>query len=335
MQTFLNILLTLIIFLVIIIIHEFGHFIAAKMCNVKVNEFSIGMGPQIFRKRGKETLYSVRAFPIGGFVSMEGEDSASDDPRAFRNQNVLKRIFIIVAGAFMNLVLGFLVITLLTVTTDKLASNTVSTVKENSLISQSGIRPDDTILKVNDRRIFIATDISYEFAHDADRDVSMVIRRNGEKITLDSVKFDPSQGIGFTVKPIKKTFSNVIIYSLRHTACIGRLIWVSIIDLVTGKASVNDLSGPVGMTQVVGDAAKIGLPNLTLLLAFITINVGIFNILPVPALDGGRLLFLIIEAIRRKPVKPEHEGYIHFIGFALVILLMIFVTFNDILKLVK
>ncbi len=335
MQTFLNIILTLLIFLLIIIIHEFGHFMAAKLCNVKVNEFSIGMGPHIFKKRGKETLYSVRALPIGGFVSMEGEDSISDDPRAFRNQNVLKRFFIIIAGALMNLLLGFLVITIITATTADIASNTISSVSPDSLIAESGILPDDTILKVNGRRVFVANDISYEFMRDEDCDLSMVVKRNGEKTTLPSVKFDPSEGLGITVYPIKKDVFSVISYSAKHTICIGRLVWISLIDLITGKASVNDLSGPVGMTQVVGDAAKVGIPNLILLLAFITINVGIFNILPVPALDGGRLLFLVVEAIRRKPIKPEHEGYIHFAGFVLVILLMIFVTFNDIVKLVK
>ncbi len=335
MQTFLNILLTLAIFLLIIIIHEFGHFLAAKLCNVKVNEFSIGMGPNIYQKQGKETLYSVRVFPIGGFVSMEGEDSASDDPRAFRNQSIIKRFFIIIAGAFMNLLLGFIVITVISATSTTLASNTVSTVVPDSLVAQSGLMPGDTILSVNRRTAFVTSDISYQLARDEDCDVSMVVKRNGENITLDSVKFNPSEGVGFTVKPLDKNFFSVISYSARYTACIGRLIWISLIDLLTGKGSVNDLSGPVGMTQVVGNAAKVGLPNLVLLLAFITINVGIFNILPIPALDGGRLLFLIIEAFRRKPIKPEHEGYIHFIGFALVIFLMIFVTFNDILKLVR
>ena len=335
MQTFINIVLTLVIFLVIIIIHEFGHFIAAKICKVRVNEFSIGMGPHIFKKRGKETLYSVRALPIGGFVNMEGEDSASEDPRAFRNQSIIKRFFIIITGALMNLLLGFIVITVVTATSADIASNTIATVDEGSLISQSGITPGDTVLKVNGRRIFVTSDISYELARDADCDVSMVVRRNGEKITLDSVKFNPSEGIGIKVEALEKNFLNVVSYSARYTICIGRLIWISLIDLFTGKASANDLAGPVGMTQVVGEAAKVGLPNLTLLLAFITINVGIFNVLPIPALDGGRLLFLIIEAIRRKPIKPEHEGYIHFVGFTLVILLMIFVTFNDILKLVK
>ena len=165
----------------------------------------------------------------------------------------------------------------------------------------------------------------------------MVVRRNGEKVTLDSVKFDPKRdgGLGIRVQSEEKTVLNVLSYSARYTVCIGRLVWVSLTDLLTGRASFNDLSGPVGMTQVVGQAAQVGLPNLVLLFAFITINVGIFNLLPIPALDGGRLLFLLLEAIRRKPLKPEYEGYIHMVGFILVILLMIVVTFNDVLKLTR
>ena len=335
MQTFINILLTVLIFLVIILIHEFGHFISAKLCGVKVNEFSIGMGPSIFKKQGKETLYNVRLFPIGGFVSMEGEDATSNDPRAFNNQNIIKRIIIICAGAFMNLILGFVVILIIVSTMNVIPTNTISAVEPETLMAQSGLMAGDTVLKVNGRTIFVTNDISYELMHDEDCDVSMLVKRNGEKITLNSVRFDPKKGLGIKVLAEEKGFFNTLSYSARYSLCIGRLIWVSLIDLLSGRASVNDLSGPVGMTQVVGDAVKVGIPNLTLLLAFITINCGIFNLLPIPALDGGRLFFLIVEAIRGKPIKPEYEGYIHLVGFALVILLMIFVTFNDILKLFR
>lgn len=337
MQTFISILLTLAIFLVIIIIHEFGHFISAKLCNVKVNEFSIGMGPVIFKKRGEETLYSVRAFPIGGFVSMEGEDVTSLDERAFSNQSVLKRLFIISAGAIMNLILGFLVVVLITSFGGRIATKTIASVNENSVVAQSGIKSGDTILKVNGRTVFVTDDINYELSRDEDRDVSMLIKRNGEKILLPSVKYNPKKegSLGITVESKDKNVFSVISYSAKYSVSIARLIWISIIDLFAGRASVNDLSGPVGMTNLVGQVSRVGIPDLALLFAFITINVGIFNVLPIPALDGGRLLFLLIEFIRRKPMKPEHEGFIHFIGFLLVIGLMIFVTVNDIFKLIR
>ena len=337
MQTFVNILLTLLIFIVIILIHEFGHFITAKLCGVKVNEFAIGMGPTLFRKKGKETTYSVRAFPIGGFVSMEGEESPSDDARAFNNQNVWKRILIICAGAIMNVVLGYLVLVGMTCSQSSIVTNTLAEVNPKVLLAQSGLQAGDTILKVNGRTMFVTGDISYELMRDPDQKVSMVVRRDGEKITLDSVRYNTKNegGLGIKVQAVEKTFLGVVTYSAKYTACIARLIWVSLVDLVTGQASFNDLSGPVGMTQVVGEVAKVGWPNLVLLLAFITINVGIFNLLPIRALDGGRLLFLLIEAIRGKAIKPEYEGYIHMAGFIAVILLMIAVTFNDILKLFR
>lgn len=336
-----NILLTLVIFLIIIFIHELGHFLVAKWSGIRVNEFALGMGPTIFRKQAGETLYSIRAFPIGGFCSMEGEDSGSEDPHAFCNVTVWKRMAVVVAGAIMNLLLGFSLIVGITAVSDVITSNTVASFSENASSEATGLQAGDEILKINGRSILVENDIAYELLMDTDGVVDMVVRRNGEVTELSGVTFDFQEGedgshtliVDFKVVGQPITFGNVLSYSVRKTASVARLVWISLLDLVTGNASLNDLAGPIGMTQVVGQAASIGISSLLLLGAFITINVGIFNLLPIPALDGGRLLFLIVEVIRRKPMKPEYEGYVHMVGFALLIILMIVVAFHDIWRL--
>lgn len=334
-----NIITTLIIFAVIILIHELGHFTAAKLSGVRVNEFSLGMGPALFRFGKGETTYAVRAFPIGGSVSMEGEDDDSADTRAFCNKKVGFRIIIVLAGAVMNLILGFGILTGVTASQEYLASNVVAQITEGSSVSASGLQPGDEILKVNGASIWVENDIIYELTRDEDGIVEMLVERDGERILLDAVTFsfrDNALVLDFKVLAREKTFLNILDYSFSKTVSIARTVWRSLGDLVTGKASVHDLAGPIGMTQVVGEVRKIGWASVFTLAAFITINVGIFNLLPIPALDGGRLVFLLLEVIRRgKRINPEHEAYVHFAGFALVILLMIVVTFNDIVGLFK
>ena len=338
-----NIITTLIIFAVIILIHELGHFTAAKLSGVRVNEFSLGMGPALFRLGKGETTYAVRIFPIGGSVSMEGEDASSQDLRAFCNKKVGIRILIVAAGAIMNLVLGFGILAGVTASQQYVASNTVARFDENASTQQSGLQAGDTILKVNGRSVWVESDIVYELTRDEDGVVDLLVRRDRAKVQLKNVAFafreqDGEQAlvIDFKVLAKEKTVGSVLGYALRKTASTGRIVWLSFGDLLTGRASVHDLAGPVGMTQVVGQVRKIGWSSLLTLAAFITINVGIFNLLPIPALDGGRLVFLLIEAIRRgKRINPEYEAYVHMAGFALVILLMIFVTFNDIVGLFR
>lgn len=337
-----NILLTLLVFIVIIVLHEAGHFAAAKLSGVRVNEFALGMGPALFKKQWGETTYSIRAFPIGGFCSMEGEDAASDDPRAFCNIKVGKRMIVVLAGAVMNLVLGYLILVGVTCAMPVLTTNTVAKFADNASTQASGLQVGDVIKKVNGRSIWVENDISYELVKDADGVVEMEVLRDGSLVTLPEVTFafdgegdDRSLIIDFKVVGEKKTVGGVLSYSFRKAASVGRLVWVSLLDLVTGRASLNDLSGPIGMTKVVGEAARVGVSSFFLLVAFITINVGIFNLLPLPALDGGRMLFLLVEAVRGKPVKPEREGLVHAIGFALLILLMVVVAVNDVFKLIR
>ncbi len=333
-----TILITILIFAVIIFIHECGHFAAAKLCKVRVNEFALGMGPTLFHFGKGETRYALRLFPIGGFVSMEGEDGGSGDPRAFCNQKVWKRILIVCAGAFMNLVLGFIVVLLMTIPSDRLPSMTVAQFYENASTEATGLQAGDEILRVNGRSIWVDSDLIYTLSTDEDGVVDMVVRRDGEKVELSDVAFTTQNGtlvIDFTVQGVPANLPNVLSYSFRKTASIGRLVWIAVGQLITGQSSINELSGPIGTAQAIGQAVSAGLSTVMYLFAFITINVGIFNILPLPALDGGRLIFLLFELITRRRIKPEHEAYVHFAGFVLLILLIIFVSYHDIVNLIR
>lgn len=345
-----SIVLAILIFGLIIFIHELGHFAVAKFCGVKVNEFALGMGPRLLKFKKGETIYSLRAFPIGGFCAMEGEDSDSPDDRAFCKKAVWKRILIVVAGAFMNILLGFVLVVVMHSMEEKLTTTQVSWFEENALSHSTGLEIGDEIISVNGMKVFTDMDISYQFQNDEDGIFDMIVKRDGKKVELKNVEFLKQNGslhIDFKVVPEDVTVGSVLKMSVKSTASYARLIWISLGDLITGHYKINDLSGPVGIVDSIGQVVEsetseehgidwAALADKLLYLgAFMTINVGIFNLLPLPALDGGRLIFLIIEAIRRKPVKPEHEGMVHFIGLALLMLLMLFITFNDILRIIK
>ena len=359
-----KIIFALLIFEVIILLHELGHFIAAKACGVKVNEFAIGMGPAILKKKKGETLYAWRAFPIGGYCAMEGEDSESGDDRAFNKKSLPRRMIIVLAGITMNLILGFILLfvyTIMDASTDSadqpsLTSTIVSKFeKEDASSHKTGLEVGDEIIVVNGMRIFTDLDLSYQFQNDEDGVFDMTVIRSGEKKELEGVTFDTQEKmlhIDFYVKPIPIyneagvfRFGTVVSHSARYFVTDGRLIYITLFDMIRGKYSIRDLSGPVGIVDVIGDVIESetteekgidwhGLITQMLnLSAFITINIGLFNLLPLPALDGGRLIFLIIEAIRRKPVPPEKEGMVHLIGMALLLLLMLAVTISDVAKL--
>ncbi len=345
---YMKIIIAIIVFGVIIAVHEFGHFIVAKKCGIKVNEFAIGMGPAIFKKQKGETKYSLRIFPIGGFCAMEGEDADSTDERAFHNQTTIKKIAVLVAGAVMNILLGFVIILIMVSTGEKIGSSTIASFDKNATSSETGLKIDDKILKINGMKIFVDTDIIYQFTNDTDGIFKMEVLRDGEKIQLNNVKFVTKSAtdiskqqivIDFKIYSVDKTFLSVLDFSVKKTASVARLIWISLIDLLSGKYGFNELSGPVGIVNVIGTAMSQGqnfIENLRMVLnltIFITINVGIFNLLPLPALDGGRIVFRIAEGITKKRLKPETEGMIHFIGLAALMLLMVVVTFNDISKL--
>ncbi len=346
-MNFLSILAAIFCFGVIILIHELGHFFVAKKCGVRVLEFAIGMGPAIFSKQIGETKYALRLLPIGGYCAMDGEDETKDDPRAFRSRPVWQRILVTVAGAVMNIILGFFLLIATTCLDTAITSTTVSSFHENAAgesvaTSSAWLQQGDRFVSINGLHIFTASDISYALQNDNCETFTVVVERGGEKITLENVKFLDTETKGlldFYVYPKEKTVGNVLAQSVKETVTTARLIWISLIDLVTGKYGFNDLSGVVGIVDSTAEIVNQGETfrekcySLLYMMSFITVNVGIFNLIPFPALDGGRLVFLIIEAIRRKPIKAETEGKIHFIGLALLMLLMIAITFQDVTRL--
>lgn len=367
-------------------VHELGHFIAAKCMGVKVNEFAIGMGPKLFKFGKKETQYSLRLFPIGGYCAMEGEDSAgggevklnpddasseelevSDsppkpDPRAFNQKKVWRRMIIILAGPVMNLVLGFVLLIgyygfCILPDADgrvQFSSTTIHSLEEDTPSYRTGLRPGDTILKVDGKTVFTDRDLAMLLQNDEDGVFDMQVRREidgkPQKVRLEGVTFEivtEENGsrylnYDFYVKGIPQTFTSTIVQSAKMECTVSVMIWRTLGGMLTGQYGLNDLSGPVGTVDAIGDvvvdAAKqehwqIGLGNVLMLVVLISVNVGLFNLLPVPALDGGRFLFLLIELVFRKPVPPKYEGMIHAIGLLLLFGLIILVTFSDILKL--
>lgn len=341
------ILFALLFFGVIIMIHECGHFACAKLFKVKVNEFSLGMGPALFKRKKGDTLYAVRLFPIGGYVAMEGEDDASEDDRAFNKKPVWQKMIIVVAGALMNLILGFiLMVLLLTTSTDLIGTNTIKEFYPDAVSSQYGLQAGDRFLEIDGHHVWSELDLSFLMSRSQDGVFDFVVERDGEKVALNDVHFATEQQNGVTLIQYdfiiigeQPGFLNIVKNAFTQSASIVRMVWLSVFDLVTGRYGMSELAGPVGTVDIIADvtaqAVSSGsLTNLLTIMAFITINVGVANLLPLPALDGGRFLFLAIEAVRRKPVNPKYEGYVHAAGLVLLLLLMVVVTYNDIARIV-
>ncbi|MGN1340597.1 MAG: M50 family metallopeptidase [Oscillospiraceae bacterium] len=342
-----QIVIAILAFCALIIIHEFGHFIAAKLCGIQVNEFALGMGPVILRKKGRETNYVIRLLPIGGSVMMEGEVDDSDNPRAFNRKPVWQRMIVILAGPVMNLLLGFFTLMIYICSANVIGTTVVSSFPETSLCSEQ-LMVGDEIVAMDNTSVWTTYDIQYKLQNNSSRIneagnllMDFRVKRDGQVVDLKDVEFELQQNkngstdvlYGFYVLPLERNFGSVIGQSFRQTVSVSRMIIFTFADLFKGKYGVKDMSGPVGTVTVVSKSVSMGLPSFMYMLSFITVNVGIFNLIPIPALDGCRFLFLIIEAIRRKPLKPEVEGVINLVGFGLLMVLMLVVTFGDISKL--
>lgn len=333
-----TVLIAILFFGIIVMVHELGHFTFAKLFKVKVNEFSMGMGPKLFGKKKGDTQYSVRLFPIGGFVSMEGEDEDSEDERAFNNKPCWQRIVIVVAGALVNILLGLIIVALTLSISDGLAgTNSIHsfTVDSERVAEYNGLKSQDEIIKIDGKQVLFYTDIGYLLSR-TDGTADFVVKRGGEKIELTDVEISPYQ---ITILGVDKTVGSVFKDTFRQSASICRMVWLSLFDMVTGKYSIKDVSGPVGVIDFVSDAAQESVKTtdftgLFTMMALITINIGLFNLLPIPALDGGRLLFLFIELIRRKPINQKYESLVHGIGMAILLLFMVAITFKDIYTLI-
>ena len=347
------ILFAILIFGVLIAIHEFGHFAVAKACGVKVEEFAVGMGPALLKKQKGETLYSLRVIPIGGYCAMAGEDSSSEDPRAFTNAALWKRLLILCAGSFMNFLLGLLVVLLLYANAAGFRAPIIDSFMDGCPYEGSeALQAGDRFYKIDGHRIYQYYDVSDYLSRSEDGVHDIVVIRDGKKVALKDFPMVPVEYEGYENKMYGFYFGveeATLPVKLRNAweTCMGfsRMVWDGLQQLVTGKVGVKDLSGPVGIVDLMAEtgeqAASLAdaLFDILYLGAFIAVNLAIMNMLPIPALDGGRVFLLLvggaIEAVTHKKLDPKYEGYIHAAGMILLLALMAFVMFNDILRIVR
>lgn len=343
------IIIAVLLFGFMIFIHEFGHFFTAKLCGVRVNEFAIGMGPTLFHFQKKETTYSLRAFPIGGFCAMEGESEESGDEHAFNRRPVWQRMIIIVMGAVMNIIFGLALMMILLGQQSAFNSTTVGAFAKDSALQAAGIQVGDQFVSVDHYRVYGDRDLQFALSTANPNSVDIVVRRGAKTISFDDVKLHAQKisgknyvSIDFYVTPIKKTFGSLIAKSAQDTVSVVRLVWYSLIGLLTGKYGFNDMAGPVGAADAVGQVISAGLKqnfiaglnNVIYVMLLFSVNLGVFNLIPFPALDGGKFFLFLVEAIRRKPISDKYVGVVETVGFALLMCFMLVVTYSDILRLV-
>lgn len=353
----LNILLTVIVLSIMIFIHEFGHYIVAKICKVTVHEFALGMGPAFFKKKFRGTLYSLRVFPIGGFTSMAEDEEVDDDPHTFNKQSKLVRFMILFAGSFFNIICGLIVVLFMVIFS---GSNLVGTpvihsFQEGAKSSETGLMPRDRIISINGYRVFIDTDIPFAIATDNKEEYTVVIDRKSEagdteRLTVEGVQFprskiDDKSDKMYSYPDIiyvgeEKNFGNIITTTFGKTISYIRSVYRSLLALITGNVGVGEVSGPVGMSEAIGQAVEEGRKTndysmIFNMFAFLSINLGVMNLLPLPALDGGRIIFILIEAIIRKPVNKKYEGLIHLVGMGILMTLIIAIAIKDVIHLLR
>ncbi len=347
METLGTALIAILVFGTLIFIHEFGHYIFARIFGVTINEFSIGMGPKLVWYESKKTkiTYALSMIPIGGYVAMAGENDESNDPNSFDKKPAYQRFIITVAGATVNIVAGFLAMIIFTCMVN-IGGTTVAEFLPKDVTgyevssSESGLMPGDVIISVAGKRVNIADELSYEIMRHGNEPCEVEVLRGGSPLTLPSVVFpvaeEQGQSFGmmdFKVYRTEKTFGSVMSYSFTKSVLIVRMCWESLFDLITGRYTFAAVSGPVGISEAIGDAAKMGFENLLYITALISINLGVMNLLPIPALDGGRMVTLLIEMITKKRMPQKVEGMINAIGLMALLALSAVIMVKDVVGL--
>jgi len=350
------VIFAILIFSILITVHELGHFITAKVCGVQVNEFSIFMGPKLFQRVKGETTYTLRCIPIGGFCAMEGEDEDSDNPRAFTWAKPWKRALILISGAAMNYLVGLLIVFAVYSSATCFSTTEITGFFEGCPYeSEDGLQAGDTLYAVDGHRIHLVGEVTL-FLSSSDKSThNVTLLRDGKKVVLKDyplvpVAYETENGTemkyGFYFgNTIPATFGNKMKNAWNQGIYFTRMVWYSLASLLHGDAKVSDMSGPVGIVATVSEvgesAASVrdGVLDVLYIFAFIAVNLAVVNMLPIPALDGGRVFFLLvtwgIESITRKRLNPKYEGYIHAAGMALLLALMAFIMFQDIVKLFR
>lgn len=354
MTKLIYIIIAIVIFGLLIAIHELGHFLVAKACGVKVLEFSIGMGPQLWHKEGKETQYSLRLFPIGGFCAMEGEDGESDDPRAFGNTAGWKKFLVLIAGSASNFIAGMLLILCLFAASTGYVSTTLSGFVDGfPCQGETMLQAGDEIVSIDGSAVLLYSDISTLLNRGNGKTHDIVVRRDGEKIMLNDLPLTPREyevegkkvtmyGLYFQSK--EATFGSKLRLGLANSVDFVRMIWWSLEDLFTGAVGFSALSGPIGIVDAMGqmaesaDGVRQAVDNLLYFAAFLAINLAFMNLLPLPALDGGRVFFLILNGLAvllfRRRIPAKYEGYVHFSGLVLLLGLMVVVAVQDVYRII-
>ena len=342
----------------LIAVHELGHFTAAKLLGVKVNEFAIGMGPRLLSKQGKETIYSWRAFPFGGFCSMEGEHEDVDDPRSFTAQKRWRRVVILLSGSVANIIVAIIIICVLTYGATGFAGTTLTNVVDGfPNRGEQGLMVGDTLVSINGERLYYLNDFSTFMQFARNGRIDLVIRRDGKLITYKDFPLERREylidgqteyryGLSFNV--VEATAVEQFKYNAYQTMHFVRLIRVSIAQIINGSAGFNDISGPVGIVDAMNtigqeaaqeDGIGAALGSIAFFMAFIGVNLAVMNLLPIPALDGGRILFVFltwfIEKIIRRRLDPKYEGYVNMTAMALLLGFMAVLLINDVVKLVR
>lgn len=338
-----GIVFAILIFSIIVIFHEFGHFILARQHGITVNEFSIGMGPKLAGFKKGETLYCWRLLPFGGACVMMGEDEAVEEEGSFNSKSVWARMSVILAGPIFNFILAF-VFAIFLISQTGYRDGEIASVEEGSPAMEAGLKPGDVITKIDDTKVRIFSDITLHLYLNSGQEYEITYTRDGETNTVKVTPYLDESGsyrIGVGSEKKSANFLQLIQYSGYEVGYNIRMVVKSLGMIFQGKVTTDDISGPVGMVSMIDDAydqtINYGIMStiltMTSLVIILSANLGVMNLLPVPALDGGRMLFLIYEAIRGKPIDREKEGLVNFIGFALLMVLMVFVLFNDIRRL--
>ena len=348
-----TLLFAILLFSILIFVHELGHFLAAKASGVRVNEFSLFMGPAIFKKQVGDTLYALRCIPIGGYCAMEGEDQDTDDPHSFQKAAWWKRLIILVAGSFMNLVAGFLILAVVFAPAKQLLMPVIDAAEPGcTVVREDGLHVGDEILKLDGEKIYVQSDFSTLLQLNPGDVHDIVVMRNGEKLEFNDYVMEKhlfpgeeTERFGFSFAIEDATFANKLKYIWNTGINVVRSVRLSLKMIFSGQAGLKDMTGPVGIVQIMSDTAANSATamdafyNMLYFGGFIAINLAVMNLLPIPALDGGRVVGLLltcaIEGITRKKLDPKYEGYIHGAGMVLLLGLMALIFFKDIFVIFK
>ena len=351
-----SIIFAILLFSLLVFVHELGHFVCAKLSGIQVNEFALFLGPAIFKKQVGETLYSIRCIPFGGYCAMEGEDEDTDNPRAFNRAAWWKRLIVLVAGSAMNFIAGAVMIGMVFSTAEAFVAPVVGVIEEGCLLAgENGIREGDRIVELDGEKIYVYSNFSTVLSLNPGDVHDLVLERNGERIVLDDFLMEraeftnedgtTSRRFGFSFSVVEATFAQKAQYTWYTVLDNVRSVRLSLQMLFTGKAAISDLTGPVGIVSQMSEVAqasstwKDAAINLIYFGGFIAINLAVMNLLPIPALDGGRVVGLLlttaVEAVIRRKIDPKYEGYLHTAGMILLLGLMAYIMFKDIFVIFK